>query len=456
MNQTVAAILQEFSLDSYRPIVPRALDLGEPLPPRAGNLVKVVVGMRRSGKSYRLFQEMDELLNRGVSPQRICYFNFEDDRVAPVTSQTGDEVIEAFRYLYQPDEREGLYLFFDELQEMEGWGSWLRRIVDTTRATIYVSGSSSKMLSSEIATEFRGRALEFELLPYSYRELVQADAALVDALTDRVPSPRRRVHLQVLLDRYLERGGFPAVQSLEKPQAISLLQSYVQRVVTRDVVERHNIGRPRLASALARRLMGLNARELSVRKVENDLRSAGLGSGRGYLADLISYFEEAYLLFQVREYSHSLAESTTAMPKLYVIDPGLALANSRAGACERGQRLEDAVYLELRRRCLLHREGTISTYRTKTHGYEVDFVVGDVLDGAPYQAMQVCESMDNPATVTRETRALWELLDESEIDEGLLIVGTGDETVYEQDGKRILQIPAWKWLLGSSEVEELA
>ncbi len=447
MNQTVLTILREFSLDSYRPIIPRTLSLGEPLPPRAGNLVKVVIGMRRSGKSYRLFQEMDALMRSGVPSANICYFNFEDDRVSPVTHETGDAVIEAFRYLNNPDERHGIYLFFDELQEMEGWGKWLRRVVDTTRATIYVSGSSSKMLSAEITTEFRGRALDFELPPFSFRELVEADRTFAGLDAGEILAPAERARIQALVDGYLERGGFPAVQDLARPQATALLQSYVQRVVSRDVVERHNISRPRLAAAVARRLMGLNGRELSVRKVENDLRSAGLASGRAYLADLISYFEEAYLVFLVREFSRSLSETTTAMPKVYAIDPGLSLANSRAGVCERGQRLEDAVYLELRRRQYGAREGTISTYHTRTNAYEVDFAVGDVLDGSPYQFVQVTDSMEDERTARRETRALWEALDESGADEGLIIVGDGEDALIEQGGKRIRQIPVWRWLL---------
>lgn len=446
MNRTVATILQEFSLDAYRPILRRSLDLGEPLDPRAGNLVKVIVGMRRSGKSYRLFQEMDALLARGIPRSRICYFNFEDDRVGPATPRTGDEVIEAFRYLNDVGEQDGIYLFFDELQEMEDWGSWLRRIVDTMRATIYVTGSSSKMLSTEVATEFRGRALDFELLPFSFREIAENTEALASHVNDRALSPAMRTNFQALLDRYLERGGFPAAQGLPQPQAIALLQSYTRRVVARDVVERHDLARPRVASALAARLMGMNARQLSVRKIENDLRSAGLATGRGYLAELVSHFEDAYLLFQVHERSRSLSESTTARPKIYAIDPGLSLANSRAGACDRGQRLEDAVYLELRRRNPMPLDGGIASLKTRDHGYEIDFAVGDVLDGSP-QLIQVCESMDAAVTVERETRALWEALEQVGSSEAVIVVGSGDETSYERDGRRILQVPAWQWLL---------
>lgn len=451
MNETIAVILREFSLDLYRPIVPRDLDLGEPLAPRAGNLVKVVTGMRRSGKSYRLFQEMDRLLAAGVPERRICYFNFDDDRLGPVTPRTGDDLLETFRYLNpgtQPDE--GIYLFLDELQEMSDWGRWLRRIVDTTRATIYVTGSSSKMLTKEISTEFRGRALDFELLPFSFGEVVSLNPELAAHRGEPVHTSSSQAQFQALLDAYLDKGGFPAVQDLPRPRANALLQSYAQRVVAKDVVERHNLSRPRVASALATRLLGLNARQLSVRKVENDLRSAGLATGRGYLAGLVSYFEEAYLLFQVKEFSHSLSETTTAQPKVYAVDPGLALANSRAGVSDRGQRLENAVYLELRRRNPSAREGTISTLHTREHGYEIDFVVGDVLDGAPYQLIQVTDHMDEPETAERETRALWEAMKESRLDEGLIVVGNGQAATYESEAGRIAQVPAWKWLLSDA------
>ena len=453
MNQTIAAILQGFSLDDYRPILHRELDLGAPLAPRAGNLVKVVTGMRRSGKSYRLFQEMDALLRAGVPDGSICYFNFEDDRIAPVTPQTGDEVIEAFRYLHpEAAGGEGLYLFFDELQEMDGWGSWLRRIVDTTKATIYVSGSSSKMLSTEIATEFRGRALDFELLPFSLRELALADPELAPHVSEPVHGAATQARLQALLDGYLERGGFPAVQGLPRAQAILLLQSYTRRVVAHDVVERHDLARPRVASALAARLMGLNGRQLSVRKVENDLRSTGLATARGYLKDLVSYFEEACLVFLVPEFSKSLSEGSTAQPKVYAVDPGLALANSRAGACDAGQRLENAVYLELRRRNPSFREGGISTLRTREHRWEVDFVVGDALAGETYQLVQVTESMDDPRTAERELRALSEALRESShAEEGLIVVGQGEARTYETEGGVIRQVPAATWLLDAQE-----
>lgn len=170
MDQLIARIMQDFTLDLYEPIFPRELDLGNPLLPRAGNLVTVVVGMRHSGKTYRLFQEMKKLKDRGVPDGMILYFNFEDDRLKPLDVQVGDEVLDTFFELHPEAFREGGYLFLDEVQEMEDWGAWLRRVVDTRKVTVYATGSSSKLLSADVATEFRGRSIEYELLPFSFLE----------------------------------------------------------------------------------------------------------------------------------------------------------------------------------------------------------------------------------------------------------------------------------------------
>ena len=444
MNDIILEKLISFNIADYEPIYVRSLDMGPALLPRMGNLVKVVAGMRRSGKSYRLYQEIRSLLESGIPAEQICYFNFEDDRLAPITNEVGDQVIEAFETLHPGALSRGIYLFLDELQEMNGWGSWLRRIVDTVKATIYVTGSSSQMLSREISTEFRGRALDFELLPFSFREHVAAFLPGVDAVH---PSTEERIALQRELISYLARGGFPSAYGLPQAQANALLQSYVERVVARDVVERHDVGRPRVASAFARRVLATNAMLLSIRRVEADLRAAGLGTSRELLADLLAYFEEAYLVFCVRQFSYSLAEATTSSQKVYVIDPGLALASARVNTNALGQRLEDCIYLELRRRVSLGRTDTVSTYRTKDGNLEVDFVVGDALAQDTFGLYQVSADVSDQRTLKRELRALWQGLREAGLEEGELVTLEGREVRHEQDGLCVWQVPAWKWLL---------
>ena len=368
--------------------------------------MKVVSGMRRYGKSYRLFQEIERLESLGVPASRICYFNFNDDRLNPVTSARGDEVLETFYELHPDALSDGAYLFFDELQEMEDWSTWLCRVVATHKVTIYVSGSSSKMLSREIVTEFRGRALEFELLSFSFVEYARARgiatrSSRVDAL-----STESRVRLQAAFAQYLECGGFPATFDLPRPHAIALLQSYAQQVVARDVIERHNIAHPRVASLFAQRLLGTNARQLSLRKTANGLRPAGLSTTKETLGDLLAYFQEAHLAFGVEELFYALSESTTSRPKIYADDPGLALACAKAQTVDVGQRLEGAVYLELRRRMTGTRRDALSSLRTAAHGYEVDFVIGDALSSEVFELYQATVDADDESTYRREVRAL--------------------------------------------------
>ncbi len=445
MNPVILEQLNSFDIDDYRPIVPRDLDLGDALPPKKGNLVKVVTGMRRSGKSYRLLQEMERLAAQGVPWDRMCYFSFEDDRLYPVTSATGDEVLEAFFSRSPEALREGCYLFFDEVQEMDGWGAWLRRVVDTTKATLYVTGSSSKMLSADISTEFRGRAIDFELLPYSFGEWLRASGYALPAMG--FVSMRERIELQERFVRYLDEGGFPATVGLPRPQAVSLLQGYVQRVVARDVVERHDVARPRVASVFTQRVLSTNAKELSVRKIEGALRSMGLSSSRVLLGDLLGYLRDAYLIFSVLPFSYALSESVRGSGKVYAIDPGLACANARANSVELGQRLENAVYLELRRRSPHMRKDGVSSYKTKASGYEVDFVCGDVVFQQALELYQVSVNVDDERTRARELRSLWEAMAESGLDAATLVVLEGEDAMYERDGMRVVQVPAWKWFL---------
>lgn len=450
MNETIAQIIQDFSLSYYEPIFLRSLSLGEPLEPKAGNLVTTIVGMRRSGKSYRLFQAMKSLIASGIEESRILYFSFEDDRIEPVTPKTGDDVIDAFRQLHPEAFDQGIYLFFDEIQEMEGWDRWLRRIVDTTKATIYVTGSSSKLLIEDVATAFRGRSIVFELSPFSFEEFVRYhDSDLAERALPRVSS-NDDAKLRKLCVEYLKRGGFPAVQGQPLPLAYQTLQSYAQRVTSKDVLERHSIAQARGVAIFAQRLLSMTARSVSLRKVEDGLRSQGIKVIRSSLSEWMSYFQDAYLIASVRDRSRALSERTTSMPKVYAIDPGLAAANSPASTDDEGHRLETAVYLELRRRNPLIRKEGITSYKTET-GKEVDFCVGDVLGERELRFYQVARSLDDATTRARELRSLEEAMGERGVDRSWLITLDGERGEVNVPSGTIHIVPAWKWLYGQNE-----
>ncbi|MEG0147370.1 MAG: ATP-binding protein [Raoultibacter sp.] len=446
MNQLIAQKIRDFSLDLYEPLVPRDLSLGLPAKPRAGNLVTVVVGMRRCGKTYRLFQEIKALLNQGVSPHQILYFNFEDDRFAPLTPSLGDEVIDTFYEMNPQLYQEGAYFFLDEIQKMDNWGVWLRRIVDTRKVTIYATGSSSKLLSADVATEFRGRSLTYEMLPYSFSEYTHLHAPELKSGSSAYGS-EEIARFKQLFSRYLQQGGFPGVQGESGERLLGILQSYAQRAVAQDVIERHNLSNPQAVSLFAQRVLSLNGRELSLRKIENDFRSQGTSVTRAALGEALSYFEDAFLLACVRKFSRAFADNARSVSKVYAIDPGLAWANSLSSSQDISQRLEGIVYLELRRRSNIARKGTIATLRTQAHNYEVDFIVGDALSQRGFDVYQVSVSVKDPKTRQREMRALREAMAEKQLARGYLLTMEGDEEDVVVSEGIIHVVPVWKWCL---------
>lgn len=445
MKDLIKQIIEDFSLEEYEPIFDRDLSLGKPLKPKRGNLTNVIVGMRRSGKTFRLFQEMRKLIDAGVSSEQILYFNFEDDRLKPFNPQLGDMVLSSFYELYPLAKTKGAYLFLDEIQEVPEWGTWLRRVVDTEKVSIYATGSSAHVLSADVATEFRGRSITSELLPLGFSEYLRYhDEPLANKKT---LSTADDLLLKKHFEKYLSQGGFPAVQDEEEGRLVGILQSYASLVVAKDVIERHNLSNPQAISLFSKRALSYNGRELSLRKAENVLKSQGVKVGRAALSEALSYLEDAFLLATVRPLTRALADDPKVSAKVYAIDPGLARANSSAAIEDRGQLLEDAIYLEIRRRNPYRRDSFINSYKTKNH-FEVDFIVGDALYDEEYKLYQACVSLRDNVAFDRELRALREAMDERNCQKAFIITLDIDRRTLRTDDKEIEVIPAWRWCLG--------
>lgn len=425
-------------------LVDRDLNLGRPFDPEPGNLVKVVVGMRRSGKTYRLFQQIRDLLDSGISAERICYFNFDDDRLRPFAPSIIDSVLETFYELYPNSRREGAYLFFDEIQEVPQWDIAARRIVDTEKATMYVTGSSSRMLSTDVATEFRGRSITYELSPFSFREYARFHGVEAPGRQETLGKEQASA-LKHACRRYLIQGGFPGVQQLDDNERVGVLQSYAQFTVARDVVERHGFSNAAYAQNLARVALASSGRDFSISKVDKAGKSAGYTPGRAKISEIIDAFEDAHLLHQVYEFSRSAQKNRLGGFKIYAEDPGLLCALAPATSDGLARALETAVYLEMRRRSSA-RIGSVSLLKLKS-GREVDFIEGDEAFGAAYELIQVSLNMGGEATRAREVSALQEAMARFGKD-AAAIVTLDDEATIEVEGGVIDVVPAWRWLLG--------
>lgn len=447
VNEVIQEKLRDFEQDGIPQVFRRDLSLGDIQPPAKGNLVNVVVGARRCGKTYRLYQQMQAVLDAGYPASSMMYLNFEDERLRPYDVSVLEDALDTFYAMHPQAHEQGAFLFLDEIQEVEGWGTFLRRVVDTVKATVYVTGSSSRMLSNQLASEFRGRALPREMFPMSFSEFLRFQGVDLPAQGTGY-SAGDKARLRHACAEYLRRGGFIAPLRLPMAESVALLQEYAGRMVALDVVERYGLRNQSVASMFLSRCLASSGRELSVNKVYGEFKSRGVSVSRETLSNLLGYYEEAYLLFSVREFSRAVADNPRSVSKVYAVDPGLFAAFAPAATVDEGQRLETAVFDALRRQSSLVRAGAVSRLLIERSGssHEVDFVTGDSLLDQPWRLIQVSMHMDDPATRARELSAL---------DVAMRRYGLRESTVVtlDEEGEERLEsgtvriVPAWRWLL---------
>jgi len=327
---------------------------------------------------------------------------------------------------------EHCWFFFDEIQNIEHWERFIRRLIDTENVSVTVTGSSAKLLSTEIATSLRGRALDREVFTFSFDESLRAQGITLNR--SRIGS-KTRLLLNRHAETYCRTGGFPEVQSLEKTRRQEILQSYVDAVVLRDVVERHRVSNIEALKALVYHVLRNPATKLSVNKFYLDLKSRGLRIGKDDLYAFLRHLTDSYLLFQVPVWSRSEKKRQVNPKKMYVIDNGILDAYSTGITADQGAFLENLVFLTLRR------QGLHPGYYETKRGREIDFVFQRNKETV---LLQVAWQMNNEATRDREFRALEEAA--PELNATRCIIVTFDEEGSCED-PRIEMIPLWKFLL---------
>ena len=391
----VPTLMEENQARLARTLVRRAQGLEAPL-----GRIGVAIGMRRSGKTCLVIQAMQDLVAQGTPEASILFLNFEDDRLQPLGLEGAARIVDEFYALTPANHERMTHLCLDEVHALPEWSRLVRRLQDTRQVRLYLTGSSAKMLSREIATELRGRSMATEVWPYSFREwLAAAGSARLPAFPKPPFGQRTLDELRPSLIAYLDEGGFPEVRGLDPAMRLRILQEYVDVVVFRDVVERHGISNLPLARYLTRTLLRSIGRSLSLTKLYNDLRSQGRRISKDALHAYVEHFEDAFLCFSVPLHEDSPRKAETAPKKVYGIDPGLAAA-FRMGTEDLGQRFENLVYLDLRRKGC-----EVAYYLTRSRR-EVDFLAR-YPDGHR-ELIQACWDIRDPATLQREQEALAE------------------------------------------------
>ncbi|ASJ04843.1 ATP-binding protein [Thermococcus barossii] len=394
----------------------------------------VLFGLRRVGKTHLLYNTMEKLLQSGLPIERIFYVNFEDERLEGLTAGDLSALVELY-YKLNPD-ADVMYLFLDEVQEVQGWEKFVRRLLERKRARVFVTGSSSKFLSREIATSLRGRSLSFQLFPLSFREFL----SFKGFDHSRPLTEARRGRLKRFLEEYVRYGGFPGIVSYPELIKIRTLQEYLDLIIYRDLIERYGIEKTGAMKALIRVTVRNFARKLSIRKLNGLLASSGVRLSRPTTSEYFSYLEDVGFVIPVRKYHPSDVESLRSTSKIYIADTGFV---SVFGVGDLGHRIENIVAVELLRR--KHYYDPLLEVRYWDDGKgEVDFVL---LRGLKVvELIQVSYDVEEPTTMDRELKALLRA-SKSLNCKNLTVITWDYEDVRQVEEKTVKFVPLWRWLL---------
>ena len=276
-------------------------------------LNQVLTGLRRAGKSTLLYSMVKQLIANGVEWDRIIYINFEDERLAEMTSADLTDILSVQSEM---SSQRG-YFFFDEIQNIEGWEKFARRMADR-HESVQITGSNAKMLSREIQTTLGGRYLEKHIWPYSFDEYLNACriSHSESDLSETVAYGRIRAKANA----YLEEGGFP--EALRYPSKREYISSIYQKILLGDIVTRNNLRNSNAIALLIKKISETVMREVSYNKLYGSLKAIGIRISRDSIIDYVGYITDAYLLFKIHNYFAAFAERETT-PKYYFADNGI-------------------------------------------------------------------------------------------------------------------------------------
>lgn len=389
----------------------------------------VITGIRRSGKSTYLKQVYHVLPRSRIQPLVI---NFSDERLADIKIKDLNQVLKVYFSTQEimPDEK--YIVFFDEIQNVKNWSLFVNRLIESKQAQLFLTGSSAKLLSKEISTELRGRVISYEMFPFSFYEIMKAQG--IQGLSSTMEQAR----LMRELSHQLKWGSFPEVY-LANTDTLKrkILQSYFEVLLLKDLIERNNISDPRLAREIFYTIVHYFSSLVSIKKLTEILKARGFDAQRSYLSNWFDWLTDCYAVFFISIYSISYQVQRVNPKKVYVGDLGFVELISGCLGSNIGRRLENFIFLELRR---IFTENEIFYFKTKS-AKEVDFYI-------PHKKIliNVCYSIEEFETKEREVNGLMEAMTELKLKESYLITHNKSENTH-YEGKTIHILTPQEWPL---------
>lgn len=387
--------------------------------------VVVIKGVRRSGKSTLLHQFLNKKIEEGLKPKNTLFINFEDPRFSNCTIEDLNDIYDTYKEEQQPDK--GHIVVLDEVQEIEKWEKFVKLLHEAKKVKVFVTGSSSKLLSEEYASLLSGRHVDMEVSPLSFQELLNFKGHNISDKTDLI---KNRHLVKNKLREYLEWGGFPKINLVKERGKREILNRYFEDIIIKDIQKRFNVRKTGKLEQLAKYYLSNISNLQSYNKVK-DAVNLSLDTVERFS----EYFSTGRLLFFVPKFSFSHKKQLLNPKKVYSIDPGLRNVSGFRFSRDVGRLMENVVFLELFRK-------NKEVFYWKENR-EVDFVVKE--GNEVKKLIQVCYNFDRDEVEERELKALVKASEDVEC-EDLTVVTYETEDQREVAGKEIDCIPFWKWL----------
>lgn len=383
----------------------------------------VFVGVRQCGKSYMLYQHIQQLLREGHNIKEIVYVNFDDERLHLMKAEELDLILQA----YASTNKGKPLLFFDEIQNIEGWEHFARRLANQ-KYQVFITGSNAKMLGRDIATTLGGRYWTRNVYPFSFKEYIGREQINLDLHWSE--SPRLKALVERAFNTYFQFGGFPNVFDVRAKRV--WLNELYNKIFFSDLVVRNKIRNETALRMTVKRLAESVKQPTAYNRISNLVRSAGINCQANTVMDYVSCMRDACLIFSLNNYASKFSERET-IKKHYFVDNGLLtifLTNGETSL------LENLCAIHLHQ----HYDETQLFFYNKN--IEVDFFLPE-----EKTAIQACYSLRDLPTAEREINALVKFHAFEPLERALIITKDEEKTIKKDNGLTIEVIPIWKWLL---------
>lgn len=388
----------------------------------------VFVGVRQAGKSYMLYKRAKQLINNGYAVEDFVYINFDDERLYGMTVEDFDTILQAYNSMYNHKP----LLFFDEIQNIDGWEHFARRMANQ-KYRIFITGSNAKMLSRDIQTTLGGRYIETMIYPYSFHEFIEAQGITLDK---QWKYGAMRSEVQIAFSMYMEWGGFPEL--LQYRNKRRWINDLYEKIILGDIILRNKVKNEAALRMAIKRLADNVMQPTSYNRLANLIKGAGINTTVSSIIEYVKYAKDACLLFSIENYASKFVEKET-VKKHYFMDNGLLnifLIGNKAAL------LENLCAIHL-----LRAHGNNLYFYNKN--IEIDFYIPE--EG---HAIQVSYSIEDEETRQREIDALKKFACFQPLNKMTIITFDEEETITLNDGKTITVIPVWKWLLDDNTISK--